>query len=119
MVQSGTKGTVFNDTLVKADNDSAEGTLVHRAGQSDTLVLFGALQAGRVLEQGYTVHYTASTANTQVNLTDLDPHKHWTISINGGPAQQLTVSTQGVASFAVQGAGADTFTISAARNQGH
>ncbi|HZU35282.1 MAG TPA: hypothetical protein VFA18_05220, partial [Gemmataceae bacterium] len=114
VVQSGAKGTVFSDTLVKATDDSAEGTLVHRAGQSDTLVLFGALQAGRVLEQGYTVHYTASTSNTQVDLTDLDPSKSWTISINGGPAQQLTVSSQGVASFTVQGAGDNTFRLASA-----
>jgi hypothetical protein len=96
-------GASLKTTLVRAEGDAAQGALLRRDG-SDTLVLFGAKQAARVLDSGYSVSWTSGGA-TDLDLFDLAPGKGWTASVDGGSPEPLTVSDQGVGRLRVSGSG--------------
>ncbi|MBX9625357.1 MAG: hypothetical protein K2X82_16240, partial [Gemmataceae bacterium] len=108
VVQASDRGTELRNTRVASAGGEAQGALVQRGGLADALVLFGSKADGRVLSAGYTVGWTGTAAKTDVHLVDLDPSKSWTAVVDGGAAQKVTVSSQGVATLAVSGAGAHT-----------
>jgi hypothetical protein len=111
VVQASDPGTVLKNTLVTSAGGEAQGTLVQRGGLPDTLVMFGAEEAQRVLSAGYTATYTAGSSTSTVYLLDLDPSKTWTVRVDGGPATRVSVSSQGVAQLSVTGAGSHTFQL--------
>ena len=88
------------------------GTLLHRTGLNDALVLFGASPHGRVLHAGDTIGWTATASATDIYLFDLDPALSWSTTLDGGSSTVLTVSSQGVARLpAVAGSGSHTLGI--------
>ncbi|HTE17620.1 MAG TPA: hypothetical protein VK689_04470, partial [Armatimonadota bacterium] len=113
VVQAFDAGTPLSSTLVRSAGGEAEGTLLRRETDPDTLVLFGAKAAGRVLTSGYRVSWTAVTAGADLFLMDLDPSRSWSVSVDGGAPAAVKVSGQGVGRLFVRGAGSHTLALSA------
>jgi hypothetical protein len=111
VVQASDPGTPLENVHVVSDGGEAEGALVERGGLPDTLVLFGAEEAGRVLSMGYTVHFTAGASQTNADFLDLDPTKSWTVSVDGGAAVPMEVSSQGIGQTTVTTAGAHSIQL--------
>lgn len=63
-----------------------------------------------MLTSGFTLAWTA-TADTEVYLFDLLPGDGWTVNVDGGGADPLEVSDQGVARLSVAGSGAHTLVV--------
>jgi hypothetical protein len=105
VVQVSDPGTELGNLRVASRGGEVQGALVRRGGLSDALVLFGANPDTRVLGTGYTVGWTADSSSTEVYLADLDPTKWWKVSVNGGPAVALEVSTAGIGHLTVPGVG--------------
>ena len=124
--------TVTNSLIQSSAGESAIGSLITRSSENDVAMLFCAtpatfsgqfMQAGpygdvanyystykdvtrnRNFVSGFTASYTQTTASATVYAHDLLTTKSWTVSVNGGGATSLTVSSNGVASFAVSGVG--------------
>jgi hypothetical protein len=125
--------TVTNSLMQSSAGEAAIGSLITRSSENDVALIFCAtpatfsgqfMQAGpygdvpnyystfkdvarnRDFVSGFTTAYTQTTASATVYVHDLLTTKSWTVSVNGGGATSLTVSSNGVASFAVSGAGA-------------
>jgi hypothetical protein len=125
--------TVTNSLMQSSAGEAAIGSLITRSSENDVALIFCAtpatfsgqfMQAGpygdvpnyystfkdvarnRDFVSGFTTAYTQTTASATVYAHDLLTTKSWTVSVNGGGATSLTVSSNGVASFAVSVAGA-------------
>jgi hypothetical protein len=85
--------------------------LVQRGGLADTLVMFGAQQATRILSSGYSMTWTAGTTSTNLFLMDLDPTKSWSVRVNGGAPTPLVVSAEGIGQLTVTGAGSQSLQL--------
>lgn len=112
VVQASNPGTALTNVGVQSTGGEASGALIQRAGQADTLVMFGAQEASRVLTSGYTTNWTAGAASTNLFLMDLDPTKSWKVSVNGGAPTPLAVSAQGIGQMTVAGSGAMSLQLS-------
>jgi hypothetical protein len=113
IVQVYDNGFTPDNALLRSTDGMVEGALVKRAGLDDLLVMFSANLAQRLLRQGCAFSWTAAGANTQLFLPDLDAGLKWTASIDGGVAQPLTVSGQGMGQMSVAAAGAHTVILAA------
>ena len=125
--------TVTNSLMQSSAGEAAIGSLITRSSENDVALIFCAtpatfngqfMQAGpygdvpnyystfkdvarnRDFVSGFTTAYTQTTASATVYVHDLLTTKSWTVSVNGGGATSLTVSSNGVASFTVSVAGA-------------
>ncbi len=111
VVQVSDPGTALNNVGVQSTGGEAHGVLVQRGGLPDSLVMFGAQEAGRVMSTGYTVNWTAGSSSTQLYLMDLDPTKSWSVRINGGTAVPLSVTPEGIGQLTVAGTGAQSLQL--------
>jgi hypothetical protein len=116
-------GPTCNATLVESSAGAAVvAAHVTRTDLDDQLVAFSAAPStrsgttttfNRVLTSGFTLAWT-STGDTEVYLFDLLPGDGWTVNVDDGGADPLTVSDQGVARITVPGAGAHTLVVGTA-----
>jgi hypothetical protein len=113
VVQAYDAGVDLRNVLVQSTRGEAQGVLVQRADQDDTLVMFGAQPASRVVNLSYSVNWTSTTPRTQVYLLDLEPGNPWTASVDEAAAM-ISVSQQGVGSLALTGTGPHSLRITAA-----
>ncbi|MGV3721796.1 MAG: hypothetical protein ACO1SX_12865 [Actinomycetota bacterium] len=133
VVQASSPNTPLSSALVRSAAGEAEGVLLERAGNPDTLLLFNARpgaklpqpagtkldpRVGRILREahlaraGYTVTWRSSTNATDAYLLDLDPSKKWSAQLDGAPAA-LDVSDQGVGKLRILNPGAHTLVLKA------
>ncbi|MBX9581577.1 MAG: hypothetical protein K2X87_14850, partial [Gemmataceae bacterium] len=113
VVQVSDPGTEVRSTRVASGGGEAEGALVQRPGQPDALVLFGARRGTRVVSDGYALSWAGGAGRTDGYLLDLDPSRAWTVTVDGGAAAPLTVSSQGVGRFSLTGTGSHTVWVTA------
>ncbi|HLK56000.1 MAG TPA: hypothetical protein VKU00_05535 [Chthonomonadaceae bacterium] len=138
VVQVYDNGPQLTNTLIKSSaGEAVEGTLISRSHHNDVLALFSARNSGTApetvapnhaavynpnmfkllaaassLEAGYTVHWTATTAQTDLYLANLDGNGGWMVSVDNKAAVPLTVSNQGLGRMHVSGAGAHSIRLS-------
>lgn len=122
-------GAVGTISTINAANDYA-GVRITRSGSADLVALFNATPGASLRAQTYganrraillsawkktttfgPVAWTAVGTSSDVFICQLDPARSWTRSVDGGAAQALTVSAQGIARITVSGAGAHTLTV--------
>ena len=118
VVQASDPGTQLSNTLVQSSAGTAEGVVVHRQNSNDVLALFSSQQknsqtpnVARILQSGYTVSWTAGTAQTDAFLLDLDPSKSWIATVDGKKVG-ISASSQGVGRLSLSGTGAHTLQLS-------
>ncbi len=111
VVQASDAGASSSTSLVQSDGGEAQGSLIRRSGSPDALVMFGAESQARVLNTGYSAHWTGGTATSTVYLLDLNPAKTWSVWVDGKPAAPLSVDSQGLAHLTVSGVGAHSIQI--------
>jgi hypothetical protein len=135
VVQVFDDGANLANSVLRSDDKTVEGVIVKRGGHDDVVALFNSASGPALLDRrkgpvsvfdasvtttldrvrvrpgGITVKWTSTTASTDVLLFDLDRTKTWRVSIDGAAASTLRVSTQGVATVAVQGIGAHSLAV--------
>ncbi len=128
-------GSAPADVDLVNSSDRVEGTVVHRAGHPDMVVLFNATPSGRIeglanglgtynagnpgqlrsarmRSNGFSVQWQSSAGSTRVIVADLDPSRTWQYRLNGGDSRTLRVSMSGVATIEVSGARSHTLAVS-------
>jgi len=137
VVQVFDSGANLMNTVLRSEDKTLEGVLVRRPGHDDVVAMFNgasgavlpdprkgavsifdpkvetALNRARLRAGGFVVKWTSTAAATDVMLFDLDRTRNWRVSIDGGAATALRVSTQGVATASVQGTGAHSVNVTA------
>jgi hypothetical protein len=125
--------SVTSTGIQSSSGNSVIGAVVNRSSENDAVLLFCAtpatfsgrftmpglygevsdmyspyadVQRNRDITTGFTIAYTQSTSSATIYAHDLLTTKSWNVFINGGAATPLTVSSNGVATFTVSGAGA-------------
>ena len=138
VVQVFDDGAMLSTNLLRSDDKTVEGVLVRRDGHDDVVALFNGvagpelpdprkgpmslfdpraesiLDSARLRTSDYTVRWTSTTVATEVLLFDLTPSRRWRVSVDGGPASALLVSSQGVGSVRVGGVGPHSISVTAA-----
>ena len=105
VVQASDSGTQLANSLLQSTGNLAEGSLIHRAGLEDTVVMFGSSQSTRKISSSYSIAVPSTTSTTTLHLADLDPSLAWKIAIDNGTAKSLAVSSTGIGNSTISGVG--------------
>lgn len=100
-------------TLIENAGGQVKGARVSRAGLNDEFVMFSAAPHILTLSSSFSVVLTPTTATSRAFLTNLDPRKTWTYTVNGGSSQSLTVSEAGIGVIPLSSTSAKTIALTA------